>query len=59
MVGSERRIDESCDFLLAQDRRKVKGSFRIGSLGEAPAFFQSLDVEETQSRQVVGNGAGR
>ena len=49
MAGSERRIDESCDFFLAQDRRKVKWPFRVGSLGDAPAFFQSLDVEKTQS----------
>jgi len=35
MVGSERRIDEPRDFFLAQDRRKVQGPFRIGSLGDA------------------------
>jgi hypothetical protein len=28
MIGSERRIDEPCDFFLAENRRKVKGSFR-------------------------------
>jgi len=36
MVGSESSIDELRDFFLAQDRRKVKWSFRIGSLGDAP-----------------------
>ena len=59
MVGSERRIDESRDFFLAQDRRKVKCSFRIGSLGDAPGLFESLDVEETQSGQTYRNGARR
>ncbi len=57
MVGSERRIDESRDFFLAQDRRKMKCSFRIGSLGDAPALLERLGVEKTQSRQVVRNGA--
>ena len=51
MVGSERRIDELRDFFLAQDRRKVKCSFRIGSLGDAPGLLESLGVEEPQSRQ--------
>jgi len=53
MVGSERSVDESRDFFLVQNRRKVKCSFGIGSLGDAPGLFESLDVEETQSRQVV------
>jgi hypothetical protein len=48
MVGSERRIDESRDFFLAEDRGKVKWSFRIGSLGDAPALLERLDVEKTQ-----------
>jgi len=59
MVGSERRIDESRDFFLAQDRRKVQYSFRIGSLGNAPGLFESLEVEKTQSCQAVRNGARR
>src|SRR5712691_6299972 len=49
MVGSERRIDESRDFFLAQDRGKVKRSFRIRSLGDAPGFLERLAVEKTQS----------
>src|SRR5216683_1533145 len=53
MVGSERSIDESRDFFLAQDRRKVKWSFRIGSLGDAPGLFESLDVEKPQRREAV------
>src|SRR5260370_22692014 len=59
MVGSERSIDESRDFFLAQDRRKVKWSFRIGSFGNAPGLFESLDVEEPQRRETVINGARR
>src|SRR5712692_9881087 len=59
MVGSERRINESRDFFLAQDRRKVKCSFRIRSLGDAPGFLERLDVEEPQSRQTLRNRARR
>ena len=35
-------------FFLAEDQRKVKWSFRIGSLGDAPAFLERLDIEKTQ-----------
>src|SRR5882724_9748840 len=56
MVRSERRIDESRDFFLAQNRRKVQCSFRIGSLGDAPGLFESLDVEKPQRRETVFNG---
>jgi hypothetical protein len=59
MVGSERRIDELRDFFLAQDRRKVECSFRIGSLGNAPGFVQSLDVEKPQRREAVLDGTRR
>src|SRR6266478_9947826 len=59
MVGSERRIDESRDFFLAQDRRKVKCSFRIGGLGNTPGFFESLDVEKPQRREAVIHGTRR
>src|ERR1700730_1711197 len=59
MVGSERSIDESCDFFLAQDRRKVKCSFRVGSLGDAPGFLESLGIEKPESRQMLRNGARR
>src|SRR5260370_15334516 len=57
MVGSERRMDELCDFFLSEDRRKVKWSFRIGSLGDAPGLLERLDVEKPQGRQVMRNGA--
>jgi len=50
---SERRVDELRDFFLAQDRRKVQCSFRIGSLGDAPGLFESLDVEKPQRREAV------
>src|SRR6266404_942193 len=59
MVGSERSIDELRDFFLAQDRRKVKWSFRIGSLGDAPVLFESLDVEKPQCREAVIYGTRR
>src|SRR5271170_4515862 len=59
MVGSKRRIDESRDFFLAQDRRKVRCSFRIGSLGDAPGLFESLDVEKPQCCEAVPNGTRR
>ena len=36
-------------------RRRV--FFRIGSLGDAPGFCQSLDVEESQGRQMFRKGA--
>ena len=59
MEGSASGIDESCDFLLAEDRWKVVVLFRIGSLGDAPGFLERLDVEKAQSRQVVRNGTRR
>jgi hypothetical protein len=59
MVGSERCIDELRDFFLAQDRRKMKWSFRIGSLGDAPILFESLDVEKPQRREAVIHGTRR
>src|SRR6267378_1568161 len=59
MVGSKSRIDELRDFFLAQDRRKVKWSFRIGSLGDAPALLESLDVEKPQRREAVIHGTRR
>src|SRR5258706_5694312 len=59
MVGSERCIDELRDFFLAQDRRKIKWSFRIGSLGDAPVLFESLDVEKPQRREAVIHGTRR
>src|SRR6202171_4606052 len=59
MVGSERRVDELRDFFLAKDRRKVRCSFRIGSLGNAPGLFESLNVEKPQRRETAINGARR
>src|SRR5258708_10723358 len=59
MVGSERSIDELRDFFLTQDRRKVQCSFRIGSLGDAPGLFESLDVEKPQRREAVIHGTRR
>src|ERR1700731_2479443 len=59
MERSVRRIDESCDFFLAQNRRKVKCSFRVGSLGDAPGLLESLGIEKSQSRQMLRNGARR
>jgi hypothetical protein len=49
MVGSERRIDELRDFFLAQDRRKVQCSLRIGSIGDAPGLPQSFDVKKRRA----------
>src|SRR5215469_12897274 len=59
MEGSAGGIDESCDFFLAENRRKVMVLFRIGSLGDAPGFLERLDVEKAQSRQVVRNRTRR
>jgi hypothetical protein len=56
MEGRASGIDESCDFLLAENRREVMVLFRIGSLGNAPGFLERLDVEKAQGRQVVDNG---
>jgi hypothetical protein len=50
---------ESCDFFLAQDRRKVKCSFWVGSLGDAPGLLESLGIEKPESRQMLRNGARR
>ena len=49
MIRSQSCVDKPRDFFPAEDRRKVKGSFRIGSLGDAPGFLESFDVEESQS----------
>src|SRR5260370_23692330 len=57
MVGSERRMDELCDFFLAEDRRKVKWSFRIGSLVDAPGLLELLAVEKPHVRQLMLDGA--
>src|SRR5260221_7331231 len=59
MVGGEGSLDDLRDFLLAQDRRKVQCSFRIGRLGDAPGLFESLDVEKPQRREAVIHGTRR
>src|SRR5229473_2360684 len=59
MKGSASCIDESRHFFLAEDRRNVLGSFRIGGLGCAPALLESLGIEEPQSRKIYRNGARR
>src|SRR6266436_9199823 len=59
MIRSQSCVDESRDFFPAEDRRKVKCSFRIGRLGDAPGFLESLDVEESQSCQSLCNRARR
>jgi hypothetical protein len=47
ILRSQSSVDESRDFLPAEDRRKVKCSFRIGRLGDAPGFLESFDIEES------------
>src|ERR1700688_231237 len=59
MIRSQSCVDESRDFFLAEDRRKVKPFFRIGRLGDAPGFLESFDVEESQSCQSLRNRARR
>src|SRR3981081_907149 len=59
MIRSQSCVDELRDFFPAEDRRKVKCSFRIGRLGDAPGFLESLDVEESQSCQSLCNRARR
>src|ERR1700746_4107468 len=56
MEGSVGGIDESGDFLLAENHREVMVLFRIRSLSDAPGFLERLDVEKAQGRQVVDNG---
>src|ERR1700730_16917932 len=59
MIRSQSCVDESRDFFPAEDRRKVKCSFRIGRLGDAPGFLESFAVEESQSCQSLRNRARR
>ena len=46
MEGSAGGLDQSCDFFLAEDRRKAMVYFRIRSLGNVPAFPERLKVKE-------------
>jgi hypothetical protein len=48
MEGSARGQDQSCDFLLAEDRWPVMGPFRIGSVGDAPGSLERLTVVSTR-----------
>src|SRR5882724_5421534 len=55
MESSARGIDESRGFFLAEDRWEAVGLFRIESLGDAPGFLESFDVEEPERCQAVRN----
>src|SRR6201998_1213879 len=57
MERSASGIDESCHFFVGEERWNVLGSFRIEGLGCAPAFLESLGIEEPQSREIYRNGA--
>jgi hypothetical protein len=59
MERSARGIDELRDFFLTEDRREAVMLFRVGCLGNAPSFFERLDVEKPQGRQAVRNGTRR
>src|SRR3989304_3050090 len=59
MKGSARRVDEPCDFVLAQYRRQAKHLLGVGSLGHAPRPLEGLDEEKPQSSQVLGHAARR
>ncbi len=56
LARSARRMEELRNLFPAQNRRQVTGLFRIGSVGKAPGFAKSLDVEEAQSGQVLSYG---
>src|ERR1700739_830533 len=53
MIRSQSCIDESCHFLLAEDRWQVNGLLWVGCFRDAPGFLECLDVEKTQSRQML------
>ena len=53
MKSSADPIDQSCDFLLTEDRWDATLLFGIGSFRNTPGFFESLGVEEPQSREAV------
>jgi len=57
MKSSAGGIDQSGDFFLTEDRWDATLLFGIGSLRDAPGLFESLGVEETQSREAVGHCA--
>jgi hypothetical protein len=51
--GPLRRIDQTCDLLLAEHLRQVQDLLRIRRLGNAPASLQNLHIEETQRSQLL------
>src|ERR1017187_4064093 len=57
--GSGRGVDELRDFFLAQYRGQVLHFLGIGRLRYTPGSLQSLNEEETQSGQPLGNAARR
>src|SRR5207245_6240113 len=48
-------IDQSYDFFLTEDRWDATLLFGIGSVRDTPSLFESLGVEEPQSRETVGH----
>ena len=58
MKGKLCRVDQTRDFFLAQHLRQVQNLLRIRCLGNAPASFQHLHIEEAQSGQALGYGVG-
>src|SRR5580692_924925 len=46
MEGSAGGLNELSNFFLAEDRWQAMGSFRIGSVGDAPSSLERLTVKE-------------
>jgi hypothetical protein len=53
MEGSASRVDELRHFFLAENRRQAVGFLRIGSVSNAPRFFERPDVEKPQRTEMV------
>src|SRR5258708_7730279 len=51
MKGGICRVDQACNFFLAEHLRKMPKFLRIGRLGDAPAALQHVDIEEAQNCQ--------
>jgi len=51
-------FDETVDFLPAEDGRQMNHLLWIGRQVRAPRLLQSLDVEETDSAEMLDNGVG-
>ncbi len=45
------RVDQACDFFLAEYLGQVQNLLRIRRFGNAPASLQHLDIEKAQSCQ--------